>query len=546
MPRRLVRRDLVWLALISGILVLLAVQVPFAARGFDRPSASPVMRLLEAPGLALGWGGVALVLVAAAYALVTWTRGKSPGQVLAVLGAVVFAVAIGAFAGALAATVERGGGKIGGALAHMLVDSLGRFPATLLLAVVSIPGLLLALAPLLLDSPNRPTKGGHTTDTLKRAWYPERRVMDDGSEVPMKFEGGDVGPVRYRDDAPVPAPPPPPPTVDAAERPGPAIPGVRFKDETESEGASPAPPSAEPHEGAAAEHPLPPGVRWSEGEPPPKTSAEAPAVATAVIETPPTSKATKKPKRAKPVDAVAPAAEPAPPPSAPTSAAAATPAPASAAGTLTYRGKLASSGMFEKPTPTATRGVKPPTPKPMPATAESYETALQSLFSSLPVDELPPARVPEPEPAQAPPEPPKDDPNQAALFGGKPAAKSAFAKPVPSKPAEPPKTVAKAPDVPAAKAPPAKAPLAKPAPTKAPSKRAATEDPLFLAAADAAVERGSASLVLLKRKLDVGYERAENLMTALVSAGIVGEMTASGSRPTLVTAQEWAKRRPSR
>jgi S-DNA-T family DNA segregation ATPase FtsK/SpoIIIE len=71
----------------------------------------------------------------------------------------------------------------------------------------------------------------------------------------------------------------------------------------------------------------------------------------------------------------------------------------------------------------------------------------------------------------------------------------------------------------------------------------ATDDPLFAASVEAALERGSASLVLLKRRLGVGYARAAGLMEALVAEGVLGEMTASGSRPTLITATEWARRR---
>jgi len=71
------------------------------------------------------------------------------------------------------------------------------------------------------------------------------------------------------------------------------------------------------------------------------------------------------------------------------------------------------------------------------------------------------------------------------------------------------------------------------------------DDPLFHASVEAAMERGSASLVLLKRKLGVGYARAATLMDALVAEGILGEMTASGSRPTLLTPGEWARRKRS-
>jgi DNA segregation ATPase FtsK/SpoIIIE-like protein len=54
---------------------------------------------------------------------------------------------------------------------------------------------------------------------------------------------------------------------------------------------------------------------------------------------------------------------------------------------------------------------------------------------------------------------------------------------------------------------------------------------LFDRAVAVAMERGSASPVLLTRRLGIGYARARALMDSLVEAGILGEMNASGSRP---------------
>src|SRR5262245_21211410 len=89
MAPRIGRRDVVWLGLLSGAFVLLAVNVLFGTRGFDKPNAGLVWRLVEAPGIALGWGGVALLVVTLPYALLAWVRGKSPGKVLAVFGTLV-------------------------------------------------------------------------------------------------------------------------------------------------------------------------------------------------------------------------------------------------------------------------------------------------------------------------------------------------------------------------------------------------------------------------------------------------------------------------
>ena len=123
--------------------------------------------------------------------------------------------------------------------------------------------------------------------------------------------------------------------------------------------------------------------------------------------------------------------------------------------------------------------------------------------------------------------------------------------PAPTPPAETPRAPARkeatrkdaAPREPGAKrarSPSEPAPAPAPA---APQAHAAADDPLFVASVEAALERGSASLVLLKRKLGVGYARAESLMEALVAGGILGEMTASGSRPTLITREDWERRR---
>ena len=167
-----------------------------------------------------------------------------------------------------------------------------------------------------------------------------------------------------------------------------------------------------------------------------------------------------------------------------------------------HRRKLAATTMFDRSKPQGGKGAKPPTPKPRPAKPKDIRQALKGLFTSLSLDELPPARS---EPLEddvptAPPAPPEPDaPGQMALFTGPGAKKAALPHP-------------------------------------------AEKDELFPAAVVAALERGSASLVLLKRRLNVGYARAASLMEALVAQGVLGDMTASGSRPTLLTQSEWNRR----
>ena len=219
MERRIGRRDLTWLGLLCGAFILLTVQVPFGLNGFDRPKPGLFWRLLEAPGIALGWGGVGLLVVAIPYALVTWLRGRSPGKVIAVFGTVVFAVGVGGLAGALASTPAAGGGAIGGGIAAMLLGVLGRVITVIVFLGISVPGLLLSLAPLILDTSHMaPRRPGDPEETPAQAWYPQPRLDAHGNEIPMKLPGSDVGPIRYRD--PEPEAPPPPPEPPAAHSQG--------------------------------------------------------------------------------------------------------------------------------------------------------------------------------------------------------------------------------------------------------------------------------------------------------------------------------------
>ena len=160
-----------------------------------------------------------------------------------------------------------------------------------------------------------------------------------------------------------------------------------------------------------------------------------------------------------------------------------------------YRRKLASTGMFDSARAAEPRPVRPLKPRPRLARPDSLQDAIRGLFSSLPLEELPPvATLDEPEPPA--PEPRVDAPGQTVLFEVDPKTGK------PTRPA-----------------------------AIRPARHAATSDPLYPQALQAAKERGSASLVMLKRTLGVGYARAAGLMDALVAEGVLGEMTASGSRP---------------
>ncbi len=585
MPRRLTQRDYLLLSLVTVALVLLAIQLPFGTRGFDRPQAGAHWKVLEAPGHALGWGGIAILVLVIPYALVAWLKGRLPGRAVSALGALVFGVGVGGLAGLLAATPVRGGGVAGGALAHMLADSLGAGFAYAILAAIAIPGLFLSLAPLLLETgyvvkstmpasagpasaasaataagaapatgagPLQRGKPGGLPPVLVKPWYPERRVGEDGEELPMALPGGDVGPIRYRDppppavsgaspttDAssaataqrpaskPIPkAEAPPAPTLVAGRKP-PVITGVRYRDEVPE---PPPPPPADPRfRRPDAEEELADGVRFAPGEaqqPPveivPRAPAESPVepppppapVVVIAVPAEPAPVEVAPPVASEPPAATAPVADadPAPvpaPPAAeaePSLGASTAPQNPSVAG---HRRKLAESGIFDGTSPAADRPGRPPKPKPRPSPPRDWKEALHGLFSSLPVEELPPIRVPD---DLVGPTAEETAAAEAALHADTPGQMKLFD-----------------------------------AGSVEPDGRApGTRDALFEASVDAALERGTASLVLLKRKLGVGYARAASLMDALVAEGVLGEMTASGSRPTLLTVAEWNRRKRDR
>ncbi len=72
---------------------------------------------------------------------------------------------------------------------------------------------------------------------------------------------------------------------------------------------------------------------------------------------------------------------------------------------------------------------------------------------------------------------------------------------------------------------------------------ATVADPLLDHAAEMVIERNRASVVLLQRRLDIGYTRAARIIEALETEGLVGPLTESGSREILLTAEGWRERK---
>jgi DNA segregation ATPase FtsK/SpoIIIE-like protein len=78
-----------------------------------------------------------------------------------------------------------------------------------------------------------------------------------------------------------------------------------------------------------------------------------------------------------------------------------------------------------------------------------------------------------------------------------------------------------------------------------PAPAAQTADPLLDEAASIFLERGRASVVLLQRRLDIGYTRASRIVEALAAKGLVGPLTESGSREVLLSREDWEARKLS-
>jgi len=80
-------------------------------------------------------------------------------------------------------------------------------------------------------------------------------------------------------------------------------------------------------------------------------------------------------------------------------------------------------------------------------------------------------------------------------------------------------------------------------PRKQAPQTATVADPLLDHAAEMVIERNRASVVLLQRRLDIGYTRAARIIEALETEGLVGPLTESGSREILLTAEGWRERK---
>ena len=73
-------------------------------------------------------------------------------------------------------------------------------------------------------------------------------------------------------------------------------------------------------------------------------------------------------------------------------------------------------------------------------------------------------------------------------------------------------------------------------PRTSPARKA---DPILSEAAHLVVERGRCSVVLLQRRLEIGYTRASRLVETLEAEGLVGPLLESGSREIRMTVEEW-------
>ena len=73
-------------------------------------------------------------------------------------------------------------------------------------------------------------------------------------------------------------------------------------------------------------------------------------------------------------------------------------------------------------------------------------------------------------------------------------------------------------------------------PRTSPARKA---DPILNEAAHLVVERGRCSVVLLQRRLEIGYTRASRLVETMEAEGLVGPLLESGSREIRMTVEEW-------
>jgi len=570
-----------WTGYVVPALVTLLLGLHFflGFRGFDHVHGG-LLGVLEAPGALLGWGGVILLAILLGW-LIAGLIGRdlfglqgAAGLVVRLVGVVALGLALaGVFglAGGVAA-----GGEVGAGIGDLLGSSLGTLPAVALLLLMALPSLVLAMSPFFQIAPRRPPGAAPmdalaalepkpglyegSSTSLTKTLYPLRRFDEDGNEIPMTFDGRDVGTIRYADEGPDPAEleaerrrgepvdavrddqPLPEgvrfagePETGPEEEPGaepvgegdrriPLPDGVRFAGESEAEPEEE--PEAEPVAEDARRVPLPEGVRYADESPPPAEEAAA-------ASRPP-------PADARPgVPAVAPA--PVPPHAEPeVEGSAAMDQLGDEDRAARYRAKLAGSGIFDEPPPPPRPERKPPAKKKAAGKkkAVAKKKTAPKKKAAAKKKATPRKKAAAKRKAAAKKRAPKE---KAASRKKKATAKrKAVAK---ERAAPKKKAVAKKKTRPKAPAPADEPP---PPVETPPARKGAVapgpEDETYRKAVAVAMERGAASSVLLSRRLGIGYAQARALIERLVADGVLGEMAPSGSRPLLLTEEEWARR----
>ena len=211
------------------VLLLLAIQVAFGLRGFDKPDDS-LLYILQVPGVLLGWGGVAMLVPLLAWMVLDWWGYDLNGFALKGLGSAVLGIAVGTLVGLDGGVAA--GGLVGGGLAAVLLDSVGAAVAWILLLLMTVPACILAFSlqrGVRAPTPKAAQPSGGTAPAataptgaskpglLKRlvgvllrkpaigdedaAWYPQQRFDAAGNELPMDFgRSRDVGGIRFADE----------------------------------------------------------------------------------------------------------------------------------------------------------------------------------------------------------------------------------------------------------------------------------------------------------------------------------------------------------
>lgn len=158
-------------------------------------------------------------------------------------------------------------------------------------------------------------------------------------------------------------------------------------------------------------------------------------------------------------------------------------------------------------------------PESQAAIQDDFADFLNSATDSV-VDRIAPLAEPEPEPIASEPEAPATSFEREAIA---PRPEAARIEPAPAESA------------PAEAAP--SAPIA--------SSGDDADRTLFLAAGDAVVDGGRASISFLQRTLSVGYFQAAKLLDRLEKEGVIGPYTGAVSRKVLIDATDWSAKKHS-